>query len=139
MMAAEASIRLYFAGDGPSTYLIGPVKREAMDSDGETSDGGQRLHRASDVLGKKWHPVLIYTLLRHAPVGFNALKSHVDGISDKVLSDSLGDLEAAGLVDRAVVDDKPVRVEYSLTDTGAALEPVIDELRVWCRDHADDR
>jgi DNA-binding HxlR family transcriptional regulator len=83
------------------------------------------------LIGKKWHPVIIHRLLEHGPLGFNALKTEVDGISSKVLSDSLSDLEESQLVDRTIVSEKPFRVEYSLTERGSALEPIVDAMAEW--------
>ncbi|MFB6184441.1 MAG: winged helix-turn-helix transcriptional regulator [Haloarculaceae archaeon] len=83
------------------------------------------------LIGKKWHPVIVHRLLQEGPLGFNALKSAVDGISSKVLSDSLSDLEDARLVDREIVSEKPFRVEYSLTDRGADLEDVVTAMAEW--------
>ncbi|MFA9502577.1 helix-turn-helix transcriptional regulator [Natrinema thermotolerans] len=87
------------------------------------------------LLGKKWHTVIIHRLLANGPLGFNALETEVDGISSKVLSDALEDLEEKRLVNREIVSEKPVRVEYSLTDLGQSLEPVITEMREWGREH----
>jgi DNA-binding HxlR family transcriptional regulator len=89
------------------------------------------------LIGKKWHPVIVHRLLENGPMGFNDLKTEVDGVSSKVLSDSLDDLEEKGLVDRAIVSEKPFRVEYSLTDRGDSLEPVIHALRDWGREHLE--
>ena len=87
------------------------------------------------VLGRKWHPVIVHRLLQRGPLGFNALKEAVDGVSSKVLSDSLENLETHGLVERAIVSEKPFRVEYSLTERGRSLEPVIGAMRQWGEDH----
>ena len=87
------------------------------------------------VLGRKWHPVIVHRLLQRGPLGFNALKEAVDGVSSKVLSDSLENLEGHGLVDREIVSEKPFRVEYSLTERGRSLEPVIGAMREWGEDH----
>jgi DNA-binding HxlR family transcriptional regulator len=87
------------------------------------------------LIGKKWHPVIVHRLLDRGPLGFNALKAEVDGISSKVLSDSLDDLEEARLVDREIVSEKPFRVEYSLTDRGADLRPVIETMAEWGEKH----
>jgi DNA-binding HxlR family transcriptional regulator len=87
------------------------------------------------ILGRKWHPVIVHRLLKQGPQGFNALKEAVDGVSSKVLSDSLEDLEEHGLVDREIVSEKPFRVEYSLTDRGHSLEPVIVAMREWGQEH----
>lgn len=83
------------------------------------------------LIGKKWHPVIIHRLLQSGPSGFNELKADVDGISSKVLSDSLADLQDNGLVDREVVNEQPFRVQYSLTERGGSLEPVISEMATW--------
>jgi DNA-binding HxlR family transcriptional regulator len=96
----------------------------------------------ANIIGKKWHPVIVHRLLENGPLGFNALKAEVDGISSKVLSDSLEDLEEKMLVDRAIVSEKPFRVQYSLTDRGESLRPVITEMRDWGLEHlspAEDR
>jgi DNA-binding HxlR family transcriptional regulator len=87
------------------------------------------------LIGKKWHPVILDRLIQTGPLGFNALKAEVDGVSSKVLSDSLDDLEQKRLVDRAVVSEKPFRVEYSLTERGRSLEPVIERMREWGEEH----
>ena len=83
------------------------------------------------LVGKKWHPVIVHRLLEAGPLGFNDLKEEVGGISSKVLSDSLSDLEEAQLVDREIISEKPFRVEYSLTVRGKALQPVIEAMAEW--------
>jgi len=85
----------------------------------------------AQLIGRKWHPVIVFELLKAEPLGFNELKRAADGISNKVLSGALEDLDEKGIVDREVIDDKPVRVEYSLTKFGASLEPVIRAMGVW--------
>ena len=87
------------------------------------------------LIGKKWHPVIVHRLLQSGPSGFNELKEDVDGISSKVLSESLEDLQENGLVDRAVVNEQPFRVQYSLTARGNSLEPVITAMADWGQAH----
>jgi len=87
------------------------------------------------LIGKKWHPVIVHRLLENGPSGFNELKENVDGISSKVLSDSLEDLQTHELVDREVVNEQPFRVQYSLTERGASLKPVITEMAEWGQEH----
>ena len=89
----------------------------------------------ASLIGKKWHPVIIHRLIESGPLGFNALKEEVDGISSKVLSDSLEDLEEKSLVDRTIVSEKPFRVEYSLTPLGESIEPVIEAMAEWGEEH----
>ncbi|MFC6988785.1 winged helix-turn-helix transcriptional regulator [Haloplanus sp. GCM10025708] len=84
-----------------------------------------------DVIDKKWHPVIIHRLLRHDALRFNALSNEVGEITNKMLSQSLDDLEEKELVDREIVNEKPVAVEYSLTERGESLQPVIDSLEEW--------
>ena len=86
---------------------------------------------AMDVIGKKWHPVIIHRLLQHDALRFNELSNEVGAITNKMLSQSLEDLEEKELVDREIVSEKPVAVEYSLTERGRSLEPVIDSLEEW--------
>jgi len=83
------------------------------------------------VLGRKWHIRIVYHLLERGPMGFNALKGELAGVSSKMLSESLSTLEADGIVDREIVSEQPMRVEYSLTERGAALEPVVSALVYW--------
>jgi DNA-binding HxlR family transcriptional regulator len=89
---------------------------------------------ASNLLGKKWHPVIMSMLIEE-PGGFNKLKEGIEGISSKVLSESLEDLQEKNLVKREVISEQPFRVKYSVTENGEALEPVLDELRGWAREH----
>jgi DNA-binding HxlR family transcriptional regulator len=105
---------------------------EAVDAD---STGRRPLRRATTILGKKWHPVLLQTLLADGPLGFNDIKARIDGISDKVLSESLADLQDAGLIAREVVEEQPVRVNYSLTPAGEELKPILEGLERWSRTH----
>lgn len=85
----------------------------------------------AEVIGRKWHPVIIHHLLDRGPLGFADLDAAIPDISDTVLSDSLERLESDGIVSRAVVSDQPFRVEYDLTDRGASLEPVIEAMAEW--------
>jgi DNA-binding HxlR family transcriptional regulator len=87
------------------------------------------------IVGRKWQPIIVYHLLEDGPLGFSAVKDDVGGISSKMLSESLDDLEAAGLIDRTLLSDQPVRVEYALTERGASLEPLITEMVNWGAEH----
>ncbi len=95
------------------------------------------LTSTATLIGKKWHCVIIHRLLVNGPLGFNALKEEVDGISSKVLSDALDDLQEKQLVNREIVSEKPVRVEYSLTELGESLESVVAEMRDWGLEHLE--
>lgn len=88
-----------------------------------------------EVIGRKWHPVIIHRLLEQGPLRFNELADEVGAITNKVLTDSLKDLKKQDLVVRRVVNDQPVEVEYALTDRGRSLRPVIDSLEEWGNSH----
>jgi len=90
---------------------------------------------AAAVLDGKWDPVIVHRLVEQGPLGFNRLQESIGDVSSTVLSESLDDLEADGVVDRTVVSEKPFRVEYSLTERGEDLEPVIAALQEWGRTH----
>ena len=92
---------------------------------------------AADVLGRKWHPVVVSLLLDSGPLGFSRIESEVDGLSDTVLSASLDDLREKDVVERRIVSDRPLRVEYSLTERGASLEPVLDAMAEWGREQLE--
>ncbi len=90
---------------------------------------------AASLVGRKWHPVIIHRLLVYGPLRFNELKAEIDGITNKVLSSNLEALEDNGLLNREIANEKPVRVEYSLTELGTSLEPVITALQEWGEEH----
>ncbi|RBY88568.1 helix-turn-helix domain-containing protein [Blastococcus sp. TF02A-26] len=92
------------------------------------------LSRAFGFLGKRWNGLIIGVLTR-GPAGFSGLRRAVGGISDSVLSDRLTELAAAGLVRRDVDPGPPVAVTYALTEAGAALLPVLDQLTAWAREN----
>ena len=96
--------------------------------DPRTCDGA--LVRAFGFLGKRWNGVLLGALVQ-GPAGFAELRRAVAGISDSVLSERLGELSAAGLVQRTVEEGPPVSVTYQVTDAGAALVPALEALATW--------
>ena len=82
------------------------------------------------IIGKKWYLIILHELTR-TPMGFNDLKRAVRGISAKVLSENLTELESRGLLTRSVYSDSPMRVEYALTDKGRELDGIFMSMRVW--------
>ena len=87
--------------------------------------------------GNKWSILVLLILNENSPVRFNALGKMIPDISTKVLSDTLKILEADGLVNRRVYPEVPVKVEYSLTQTGESLMPVIAQLTEWAQNNMD--
>lgn len=87
-----------------------------------------------DLLNGKWKIPIIAVLLTGSR-GFNEMKKEIEGISAKMLSKELQELEVNELVKREVKDTKPVTVEYSITDYGKTLEDVIIEMSRWGQGH----
>lgn len=106
-----------------------------LDADGPAVE----LVAATDLLGRKWHPVVVHRLARDGPLGFADLGAAIDDVSNKVLSETLDDLEDGSVVSREVVSQRPFRVEYALTDAGVALESVLSALLAWHREYGSDR
>ena len=82
------------------------------------------------LIGSKWKLLIIRNLLQR-PWRFNELKKNLEGISQKVLTDSLRSMEADGIVTRTVYPEVPPRVEYTLTDLGRSLKPILDAMQNW--------
>ena len=104
----------------------------------DTAAQGTLIEMAS-IIGHKWYPVILHELCVEDDRGFSDLHDSIDGVSNKMLSDSLSALESEGLVDRAVVSDKPVRVRYTLTDAGHELEGVLAAMLDWGQANLDHR
>ncbi len=82
------------------------------------------------LIGNKWKLLIIRNLLVR-PWRFNELQKNLDGISQKVLTDSLRSMEADGIITRTVYPEVPPRVEYALSDLGQSLEPILDAMKAW--------
>ena len=91
---------------------------------------------ALDRLADKW-VVLILGLLGRGPLRFNQLRREIEGVSQKVLSQTLKRLERDGLVARQAFPTVPVTVEYSITPLGATLSETAEALRRWAEGHMD--
>jgi len=89
-----------------------------------------RFHRASELIGRRWTGAIIYLLLRQR-CRFATLRDGIPDITDRMLSDRLQELEQEGIVERTVVPDTPIRVEYALTKKGRALASAIDAIADW--------
>ncbi len=82
------------------------------------------------LIGSKWKLLIIRNLLQR-PWRFNELKKNLEGISQKVLTDSLRSMEADGIVTRTVYPEVPPRVEYALSELGESMRPVMDAMEKW--------
>ena len=82
------------------------------------------------MIGSKWKLLIMRDLLRR-PWRFNELKKDLEGISQKVLTDSLRSMEADGIITRTVYPEVPPRVEYALSDLGESMRPIMDAMEIW--------
>ena len=89
-----------------------------------------QFHRAIELVGRRWTGAIVFILLK-ARCRFATLREAIPDITDRMLSERLQELEQEGVVERTVVPDSPVRVEYSLTRKGRALVAVVDAVAEW--------
>jgi DNA-binding HxlR family transcriptional regulator len=89
-----------------------------------------RFHHAVELIGRRWTGAIVSVLLPGAR-RFNELLVAIPGISDRLLSERLRELESEGVVRRIVMAGPPVRVEYVLSKSGRELEPTLKELGSW--------
>lgn len=82
------------------------------------------------LIGSKWKLLIIQNLMER-PWRFNELLKGINGISQKMLTDSLRSMEADGIITRTVFPEVPPHVEYALSDLGESLRPIIEAMRVW--------
>lgn len=87
-------------------------------------------HAAIELIGRKWTGAIIYLLLKSRR-RFAELRDAIPEITDRMLSERLQELEQEGVVERTVIPETPVRVEYSLTKKGRALAAAIDAVGEW--------
>ena len=87
-------------------------------------------HEAIELIGARWTGAIVRVLLG-GTTRYADIRAAVPDISDRMLSERLRELEEAALIRRHVSADSPVRVEYSLTEKGRALEPALDEIQTW--------
>jgi DNA-binding HxlR family transcriptional regulator len=106
------------------------IERAANRGNGRPTHVPPDFHAAIELIGKRWAGAIVWALAER-PHFFAELAQAVPGLSDRLLSRRLRELEAAGLVERSVHPGSPARVSYALTEKGAALEPALRELRAW--------
>ena len=82
------------------------------------------------LIGSKWKLLIIRNLLER-PWRFNELKKNLEGISQKVLTDSLRSMEEDGLITRTVYPEVPPHVEYALSNLGETIRPILDAMQEW--------
>lgn len=89
-----------------------------------------RFEKGMQLISKRWSGLIVFQLMS-GPQRFCNIESALPNLSGRVLSERLKELEQEGIVQRTVYPETPVRIEYSLTDKGRALEPVFREMQKW--------
>ena len=89
-----------------------------------------RFHYAVELIGRRWTGAILQALLGGA-TRYSDITHAVPGLSDRLLSERLRELEAEGIVERTVIPEMPVRIEYHLTEKGRSLEVVLASVSNW--------
>ena len=99
-------------------------------------------HHAIELIGRRWSGVIIRAMI-HGATRFSDISAAIPGISDRLISERLKELESEGVVVRTVVPSTPVRVDYALTEKGRALGDVVAAVatwdETWCSPSSDER
>ena len=116
-----------------------------MERMGANVDRGRKIDQASfentwyhytlSLISGKYKMVILYALMEYQPVRFNELQRYLRNVSDKTLSQQLKELAKDGLIERHMYPQIPPRVEYTLTERGASLMTVLDQLCTWGNEH----
>lgn len=96
------------------------------------------MEAALEVIGGKWKGIILYHLL-DGEVRFSELKRQVGSVTQRMLTKQLRELENDGLISRKVYPVVPPKVEYSLTEKGQTLDPILIALRDWGQEHVKDQ
>lgn len=91
------------------------------------------------VIGGKWKPIILWHLNQVSPLRFSELEKRIDGITQKMLTQQLREMEKDNLISRKVYAVVPPRVEYSVTEHGQSLNKVLFELGRWGEKHRNQQ
>jgi len=92
-----------------------------------------RYHRAVEIVGRRWSGAILRVMLAGAS-RFGEIRYAIPDLSNRMLSERLKEFEEEGIVEREVLPEKPVRVEYRLTEKGRALAPAVEALSAWAEE-----
>jgi DNA-binding HxlR family transcriptional regulator len=92
-----------------------------------------KFEAAIEILAKKWTGLILRVLMEEKR-RFRDIREQIPQMSERMLAERLKDLEASGLINRQVYPETPVRIEYTLTDKGKALQPVLDSIEKWAHE-----
>lgn len=90
------------------------------------------------VIGGKWKPMILNYLRRQGPKRYNEILKYLEAAPKKTLTSQLRELESDGIVNRTVIPTVPVQVEYSVTELGTTLYPILDAMCNWGYANAGD-
>ncbi|MCQ2011433.1 MAG: helix-turn-helix domain-containing protein [Sporolactobacillus sp.] len=93
------------------------------------------VENALSILVGKWKPIILLYLLRDGTQRFSELKRNVNGITQKMLTKQLRELEEEDIVKRVVYPQVPPKVEYSITEYGKSLQPILEDMHEWGLKH----
>ncbi len=91
------------------------------------------------VIGGRWKPIIIFKLLQNEVLRFGELKKEIQGVTQRMLTQQLRELETDKIISRKVYAEVPPKVEYSLTEYGKTLEPIMIAMRDWGAGHKTDQ
>ncbi|SFM08775.1 winged helix-turn-helix transcriptional regulator [Salibacterium qingdaonense] len=94
-----------------------------------------RVEDALSILTGKWKPIILLHLLQEGTQRFNELKRKMPGVTQKMLTKQLRELEEEDIIARTIYPQVPPKVEYAMTDYGRSLEPILEAMHEWGRNH----
>ncbi|QDP39302.1 winged helix-turn-helix transcriptional regulator [Radiobacillus deserti] len=94
-----------------------------------------RVEDALNILVGKWKPIILLHLLQNGTKRFSELKRSMPGITQKMLTKQLRELEEEDIIERVVYPQVPPKVEYSISDYGRSLEPILEAMHEWGKNH----
>lgn len=109
--------------------MTGSEKSNCQENSGSSCDS---FHKTIEFIGKRWTGIIIYRLL-DGPKRYHELAAGIDGISDRLLTERLKELETEGLVRKLKADPSARKVEYELTAKGKELEKIIQAIFEWVK------
>ncbi|KRG13110.1 winged helix-turn-helix transcriptional regulator [Lederbergia galactosidilytica] len=98
-----------------------------------------RVEDALSILVGKWKPIILLYLLQEGTKRFSELKRSMPGITQKMLTKQLRELEEEDIVERVVYPQVPPKVEYSVTEYGRSLEPILEAMHEWGTNHTQHK
>ena len=124
------------------TYLLvsNRINTLSPDTQNKSTIGGINIMQCPiettvNLIGDKWKVLIMRNLFLFGTQRFGELKRGINGISEKMLTQQLRQLEQSGLITRKVYPEVPPRVEYSLTELGNSLKPIFDAMHIWGTDY----